>query len=242
MKKTAFLLIALAPLLLSSCFDILEEIYLEKSGKGTYLYTVDMSALMDESMKELLQSGGEEGENSLDGIEMDSVVYFKDSNPEDLKAMSRPEVFERAFMKIQMSDSQDKMVLQFGLDFENVDEIAYFLQNMDKLMGDSMEGNPMGGGLLPSGSSAEAFLQKGKKLTRLSTPSFGDAGMSEEDMGMMSMFMESATFRTIYHLPGKVSKTTIPGAVIDGNTLTVESSLLDLMENKTSVEGWVKYK
>jgi translation elongation factor P/translation initiation factor 5A len=243
MKKSLLLILALAPLLLSSCFDILEEIYLEKNGKGQYLYTIDMSALMDESMKELLQGAGEEGEeNSLEGVEIDSVVYFKDSDPEMLQAMDKPEIFERAFMKIQMSDEQDKMVMQFGLDFENVGEIAYFLQNIDKLMGDSMEGNPMGGGLLPSFNEAGMFMQKGKKLTRLASLSLGGEEISEDDMGMLSMFMESAIFRTVYHLPGKVKKTNIPNAVIDGNTLMIESSMLDLMKGEAEQKGWVKFK
>lgn len=242
MKKSLLLILALAPLLLSGCFDILEEIYLEKNGKGTYLYTVDMSALMDESMKELLQGGDEGGENSLEGVEIDSVVYFKDSDPEMLKKMDKPEIFKRAFMKIQMSDDQDKMVMQFGLDFENVDEIAYFLQNIDKLMGDPMEGNPMGGGLLPSSDATEMFMQKGKKLTRLGSIALGGDAMSEEDMGMFSMFMESATFRTIYHLPGKVKKTNIPNAVIDGNTLMIETPMLDIMKGEAEQKGWVKFK
>lgn len=243
MKKYLSLILVLSSLLLSSCFDILEEIFLEKNGKGQYLYTIDMSALMDESMKELLQGAGEEGEeNSLEGVEIDSVVYFKDSDPEMLKKMDKPEIFQRAFMKIQMSDEEDKMVMQFGLDFENVDEISYFLQNIDKLMGDSMEGNPMGGGMLPSSDADEMFVQKGKKLTRLGSLALGGEEISEDDMGMLSMFMESATFRTIYHLPGKVKKTNIPGAVIDGNTLMIETSMLDIMKGEADQKGWVKFK
>lgn len=243
MKKSFFLILALLPLLLASCFDVLEEIYLEKNGKGQYLYTIDMSALMDESMKELLQGATEEGEeNGLEGVEIDSVVYFKDSDPETLKKMDKPEIFERAFMKIQMSDEQDKMVMQFGLDFENVNEISYFLQHIDKLMGESMEGNPMSGGLLPSSDAAEMFMQKGKKLTRLGSLALGGEDVSDDDMGMLSMFMESATFRTVYHLPGAVKKTSIPNAVIDGNTLMVESSMLEIMKGEAEQKGWVRFK
>jgi hypothetical protein len=244
MKKLTFLFLLLTPILFSSCFDILEEIYLDKSGKGTYLYTIDMSALMDESMKEMLQSMGGEGEeqdNSLDGIEMDSVMYFKDDASIDWSGFERPEVMKRSFLKIQMSDEQDKMVLQFGLNFEHVDEIAYFLQNIDKVSGSSMEDNPMGGGLLPSGTASELFQLKGKKLTRLVGPEMGN-DINDEDMSMMSMFMESATFKTVYYLPGKVKKTNIPGAVMDGNTLIVESSLLDLMQGNANPSGWVKFK
>lgn len=242
MKKLLLPLIVLMPLFLTGCFDILEEIYLEKSGKGQYLYTIDMSALMDESMKELLQSGEEGEENSLEGVEMDSIIYFKDSDPEKLENLSKPEILKRSFMRIQMSDLEDKMVMQFGLDFENVNEIAYFLQNIGQLMGDSMADGPMGGGLLPSIQATEMFTQKGKKLSRLASLSLGGAELGEEDMGMMSMLLESATFRTVYYLPGNAKKTNIPGAVLDGNTLTVESSMSELMNGEARQEGWVKFK
>lgn len=242
MKRLAILFLALSPLLFTSCFEILEEVYLKKDGKGTYLYTIDMSSIMDESMKEILASASEEGEaNSLDGIEIDSMVYFKDSNPAEIAELSRPEVFKRAFMKIQMSDEQDKMVMQFGLDFENVEEIDYFLKNLDKVSGDGMQGGEMGKGLLLTSKAAEMFSLKGKKLSRLSSPSIGDE-VNNEDMSMLSLLMESATFTTVYHLPGNVKKTTIPGAVIEGKTLTVESSLLDLMNGDSELSGWIKYK
>ncbi|MBK7408398.1 MAG: hypothetical protein IPL49_16915 [Saprospirales bacterium] len=243
MKRLAILFLTLSPLLFTSCFEILEEVYLKKDGSGTYLYTIDMSAIMDESMKELLASATEEGEaNSLDGVEIDSVIYFKDANPQEIAELSRPEVFKRGFMKIQMSDEQDKMVMQFGLDFENVEEIDYFLKNLDKVSSDGMQGGEMGKGLLLTSKAAEMFSLKGKKLSRLSSPSLGNEEVNDEDMGMLSLFMESATFTTIYHLPGNVKKTTIPGAVIDGKTITVESSLLDLMNGESAQSGWIKFK
>ena len=241
MKRLAILLVVLIPIFFSSCFEILEEIYLQKDGKGTYLYTIDMSALMDESMKELLASAAEEGEaNSLEGVEIDSIIYFRETNPKEIAALDRPEIFERAFMKIQMSDEQDKMVMQFGLDFENVDEIDYFLKNLDKISGDGLQGGEMGKGLLLTSEAAQMFGLKGKKLTRLATPNFGE-DVNNEDMSMLAMFMESATFTTIYHLPGKVKKATIPGAVIDGKDVRVESSLLDLMNGEDAPSGWIKF-
>ncbi|MCB9284423.1 MAG: hypothetical protein H6563_10150 [Lewinellaceae bacterium] len=241
MKRFALLLVVLTPLLFSSCFEILEEIYLQKDGKGTYLYTIDMSALMDESMKELLASAAAEGEaNSLEGVEIDSTIYFRDANPDEIAALDRPEIFKRAFMKIQMSDEQDKMVMQFGLDFEDVGEIDYFLQNLDKVSGGDLQGGEMGKGLLLTSQAAQMFALKGKKLTRLATPDLGE-DVNNEDMSMLSMFMESATFTTIYHLPGKVKKTSIPGAVIEGKDVRVESSLLDLMNGEEAPKGWIKF-
>lgn len=242
MNRVALVLLPAALVLFSGCFEILEEIFLEKGGNGTYLYTIDMSAMMDESMKELLQSSGAGEENSLAGVELDSVVYFKDSNPEEISRLERPEIFERGFMKLLMSDSLDKMVIQFGLKFENVEEIAYFLQNLDKVSGEGMEGGPsLGQGLIPTAETAGAYALKGKKLTRLAA-----AGMEieaeDDEMGMMSMVMESATFTTIYHFPGDVKKTSISGAVVEGNTVKVEAPFLDMLKGGSAGSGWVKFK
>mgnify|MGYP000751864680 CR=1 FL=1 len=44
-KITRIALILLIPFLLSSCFDIKEEIYLKKNGSGTYQFVIDMSKL-----------------------------------------------------------------------------------------------------------------------------------------------------------------------------------------------------
>ena len=243
MKRFALILLPLVFLLSSGCFEILEEIHLQKNGKGTYLYTVDMSALMDESMKELLQSAGEGEGNSMDGLEVDSVIYFRTTHAEEIKSLEHPEVFERAFMKMLMSDSLDKMVIQFGLEFEKLSEIGYFLENIDKVTADESEegGIQMGKGLLLGGTSTGMFSLKGKKLTRTVEPN-AELEADDEEMGMMSMFMESATFTTIYHLPGNAKKTTIPGAQMDGATVKVESSLLDMLKGEAKTSGWIKFR
>jgi hypothetical protein len=237
MKRLVILLAALAPLTLTGCFEILEEIYLENGGKGRYVYTIDMSAIMDDSMQEMLQG---EGESSLVGTEIDSVMYFKETHAEEIKGMSKPEIFKRGYMRLQISDDNDKMVMEFGLDFEDVNEIAYFLQNLNGFLGESMQGGEMGGGMILIPQTAEMFALKGKKLTRSGFAGLG-GGMPEEEMGMMAMFMEGATFISQYHFPSKVKKTTIEGAVVEGKTVRVETSLLNLMSGAGVPLGWIKF-
>jgi len=243
MKRIALILLPLFVFLSTGCFEILEEITLGKDGKGKYLYTVDMSALMDESMKEMLQGAGDEGGNSLVGVEVDSVVYFKDFPAEKLAELENPRVFERGFMKILMSDSLDKMVIQFGTEFDKIEEVTYFLENLDMVTGDAVGGGeiPMGQGLFPGGNTAGKLVLKGRKLTRTSIPKV-EIEADEDEMGMMSLFMESATFTTVYNLPGKVKKTSIPGAVIEGKTVKVESPLLDMLKGDANTGGWIKFR
>lgn len=242
MNRFGLLLLPLFVFLSVGCFEILEEISLRKDGTGTYQYTVDMSALMDESMKEMLEGAGEEGGNSLVGMEVDSIVYFRESFAEKIAELENPGVFERGFMKILMSDSLDKMVIQFGTEFENTGEITYFLENLDMITGgDAMGGGiPMGEGLFPGGNTAGSLALKGKKLTRTNNPKT-EIEADDEEMGMMALFMESATFTTIYNLPGNVKKTTIPGAAIEGKTVRVESPLLDILKGEAKTGGWIKF-
>ena len=103
-------------------------------------------------------------------------------------------------------------------------------------MGEDQGNGMMGGGLsgmMPGG----ALFELGKKsLKRLPTPK-PDELMDGEEMDMAKMFLSTAEYKTIYHFPGRVKKTTIPGAQIDGNTVTVVTSLVEVMEGKADVAG-----
>ncbi len=70
----------------------------------------------------------------------------------------------------------------------------------------------------------------------------GNDEMDEESMQYLKMFLSNAKIKTTYHLPGKVKKSTIPNAVIDGKIVKVENSFLDILEQKVKVDGYIKYK
>ena len=69
-----------------------------------------------------------------------------------------------------------------------------------------------------------------------------DNNLNDDELGMAKMFFSAASYKTVYHFPGKVKKATMSGAEIDGKTVTINNSFLDLMEGKAKMEGEIKFK
>ncbi|MCB0704223.1 MAG: hypothetical protein KDC34_02895 [Saprospiraceae bacterium] len=240
MKRLSVLLTFCSLFLFTGCIEILEEIYLNKGGSGKYQIMVDMSALMDESVQDMLgEFGGEEGANSLKGIELDSVINFSDSAADQIKALDRPEVFEGSQMRMAVSDSRDEMVITISMNFKDLSDIEYFSSHLSEIAGEGIDGG-MSTGLIPEGTNY--LTLKGKKLTRHAAPEGAMGALSEEELSMAQMFFQGATFTSVYHFPGKVKKTTIPGAEIDGNKVTIVSDMLEVMSQEIDLSGDIQFK
>ncbi|MEZ4851841.1 MAG: hypothetical protein R3B93_25160 [Bacteroidia bacterium] len=72
----------------------------------------------------------------------------------------------------------------------------------------------------------------------------GDDEEMAQAMEMAKMFMGSASFKSIYHFPGKVKKVENDDARIsaDKKTTTLEVKLLDIMEGNASLGNKIYYK
>lgn len=241
MNKLTFLLLFAMSFFFTSCLDVVEEVYLNRDGSGKYSVTIDMSSLFaDDFMKSMIQSSLEQDStlNMSGGIpEMDTMIYFKDM-PADQKG-SNPAFWNRVNSQIVMSEEKGKFLTTINLDFEKTSDIAYLYDNI----GSMGQGNPQlsgmagEGGVLPSGV---AYSLAKNVLTRKSTKP--QAAEESEEMDMMKMFLGSATHRTIYHLPGNVKKVSMPGAIVNGKTVTMEASLVEVMEGKAQLDGTIKFK
>jgi hypothetical protein len=245
MKKIVFLLLASA-FLLTSCIDMMEEIYLNRDGSGKYSLTFDMSGLFsDPMMKGMIEEMMSEGGVSSQFTDTDTVIYFRDLPAEERQKMSNPKLWEKAMMRLTMSESEEKMMSVMEFEFDKLDDIASFYSDLSKLGegGADMTGGMMGEGGMLTSLGAAAYSLKGKKLTR-SAPDVSNKENQEEDeeMAFIKMFLASGSYASVYHLPGNVKKTNIPGAVIDGKTVTVRNSLMDVMDGKANTNGEIRFK
>ncbi|MBR9919397.1 MAG: hypothetical protein GYB31_01065 [Bacteroidetes bacterium] len=240
MKRLALLLAVASMFVFTGCIEILEQIYLEKGGSGKYQITIDMSAMMDESVQDMLgQFGEEDAASQLKGIELDSLIMLEEVNKEAISNLDKPEVFKGSQLRMIMSDSRDEMIMKMSMNFTELDDISYFTQHLGEVMGEGgMDG--MSAGLVPEGTNLLSL--KGRKLTRHPAPADVEQMFSEDEMAMARMMFDGATFTSIYHFPGKVRKTSIPGAEVDGNMVKVESDMLDIMSNEEDLSGVIKFK
>ena len=237
MTKNIFLLLVASSFLLTSCIETLEEIYLNKDGSGKYNVTFDMSEFFSNPMMKSLieEAAKEEGEEGgFDLGETDTLIHLGESGMAE-------GVMKNAIMRMTMSDSLGKFMINMSFPFENVGQIDEFFQQLSE-QGAGPDAGMMGGMsnmLTPGGK----FVFKKKRLTRLKADKSGaDDLFAGEDGEFVKMFFSGGSHTTVYHLPGKVKKTTIEGAEVDGNTVTVERPLMDLMEGKAGLEGEIRFK
>lgn len=244
MKKwIIFPLIALVSFGLTGCFDVIEEIHLNKNGSGKYNVTMDMSSLMSDGfmkgmLKEQLKGEMEESEEDVP-MEKDTLIYLKDSPGFGSATADEQKLIEKVVMHMTMSESKEKMLINIAFPFDKVADIESMTKAMQKMDTNNQLGGMMGGNMMPGGESK--FIMKKGMLTRTPAPKM-EKSEDEEGMEMMKMFLGSASFKTIYHLPGKVKKVTIPNAEVDGSMVTISNSLLDLIEGKAKIDGDIKFK
>lgn len=240
MKIINSLFLVFSLFMFTGCLDMVEEMSLNKDGSGAYALTFDLSSIMeDPMMKGMIQQMMEEQDGidfGEEGMEQDTVIYFKDS-PElaDLRE-EKPEFWDKVKMRTLMSESKKKIMVSMEFEFKSIDDINYFYDNLQKVG----EQNQMGSGFLPLASKGLFSLKK-KELVRSPVKIDKEATQNEE-MEMARMFLATGTYQTIYHLPGKPKKSTIPNAVFDGNSVSISTSLLDVMDGKATLDGSIKFK
>lgn len=245
--------------LLTSCFDILEEIRLNRDGSGTYAITMDMSELMSnpfmqEALKEEMAKEGQDQEV----MKIDSSFSFVDAEdlPRDMTATER-ELIRRVQMRMQLDQEEGQMLITASYPFDDVDQLNTISRLFSRMQaredaeaGDSTGfQNPFGmlGGIDDFASTESRFQMKKKSFSREATPRTKEDGSDEEELDesmedMMRSIFADISFRTIYHLPGKVKKTTFENAEIDGNTLTVTYDMVDVMEGRPVMSGEIKFR
>lgn len=254
MRKITMFLLAGSMLFMTSCLNIIEDIYLNKDGSGKYVMMFDMSGLfenpfMKSAMEEQTKKDGAEDVE----LEKDSIMYYKDMFQEGDLNNEEMTLIKDLGMHLVMSKKNNQFYIKTEFPFSSFEEYNKINAVLSKLKKDDEDetGEDAAGGMGGLGSMFGAggpmgdkpqFLLKRRKLTRSSLIEENQEEMDEETKGYMNMLLGDATIKTTYHLPGKVKKTTIPNAIVNGKIVTVENGFLDIIEQKAKVDGYIKYK
>jgi hypothetical protein len=228
--------------LASGCFNVFEELSLNKDGSGTYSMKMDLSQFMsDDFMKNMLREAinQESAASSLSDLEQDSLILFK-SLPEELKARTgRPEFWDNVTMRLKVSDKDDEFYTITTLQFKDLKDIDFFHKNVSSMLAENGAGGLLPGDVIPGGAS---FRLGKNMITRLPAGEAKNPEMEGEEMEMLKLLMSDSKFTTTYNLPGMVRKTTIPGAKVSGSTVKVETDLISMMEGKGKTNGEIRFK
>jgi hypothetical protein len=237
MKKLISIVSIIFFLSLTSCIDIIEEIFLEKNGSGKYLITVDMKsmiAMKDLWLKQSLLGGKNTSNFSED--KTDTVIYFNNMADSVRSKFKHPELLERAFVRITMDEDAGAAFASLEFPFKDVEEVNTLLQDL----GNASSGSVKEFGFFGFLSSYKVTKRSIERTTLFKTQ------VEQPDsllaFAAAQMFMANARVKTIYHLPGKVKSATIPGAYIRGDECMVEVTYPEFVGRKKSVDGKVVFK
>lgn len=245
MRKMIVFLLAGSMVFMTSCLNVIEDFYLNKDGSGKYAVMFDMSGLFENPfMKSAIKEQVKKDDAGEDAMEKDSVMYYRDMFKEDALTASERDLIKDLSMNIVMSEKKGTFYISTEIPFSSLEEYDKINAVLAKVKSDEDDGGGLGGmfeGNGPMGNKPQFKLEK-RKLIRL--PSAVDMmdEIDDETMGMMKMMLGEAKMKTTYHLPGKVKKTSIPNAMVDEKTVTVERVFLDILEQKTTIDGYIKYK
>jgi len=246
MKLRTWILLLVLAVSASSCINVIEEIFLKKDGSGQYVLKVDMSDLFNNPMfKSMMdESDGKSTTKGPFGQELgetsDTTLNVYTMLQNEGQTVDNPDFWKRVNTRIKTDEEAGEMYMNFTLDFEELNEIAYFFENLEQVLPSDGEGDMFGpGGIAPA---SLAYTLKKRTLTRVSTYEPAEENMDDEAEQMMKMFFAGATYKTIYHLPGKVKSADFADADVDKKTVTVTVPLTEIMEGDPKLDGSITFK
>lgn len=211
-------------LLLSSCLDIEEEIFLNADGSGTYISKVDMT----EMLEMILMMAPDSVKESADTDHLlDSILSSQEMT--STMASTTDQYNSIAGITGAVSEIEDGV---FKMQF-NFDSPA----SLNEALAINADGD-MGLGPIRYQLERRKFTRHQSGVPDL------EGSYDESQMEMAKMMLTDATYTTRIHFPGKVKRCSNDDATIvgTGRTVVMEAPMLDLMEDPSLLENTVKFK
>jgi hypothetical protein len=246
MKRVFILIPFFACLLCTSCIDILEEFFINKDGSGKYLVTYDLSAVLEPEFQNMLgglsEMSGDESTsdinfNDLNSVELDSTSSMTEMGSTLNVSEQEADLLSRSFMHMEISGSSKVFKIAMEVNFNDASEIEQFFTLFEKAQAEDGQALP-----LSQFSTPTRISIKKNTLVRTSDAAEATDSEVENSMAMMGMFFAEAVYTSKYYFPKKIKKTTMEGASIDGNVLSIENNFLDVMLSKADLSGEIKFK
>lgn len=236
-------------MLLSSCANITEEIYLNADGSGEYLVYTDVisstRAMMigmmssfypDASQDSLIQIVDEQIWDDFPA-EVDSIIDFSSRVPDSIKNdPAKKKYLDK--MVMFMKGSREEAFLNSGMSFkfDNVDDLQGFQDFMNE--NQAATGGSMGMDM-PNVQVTYSF--DGSTFSRTSTP-FESIDMNDSTMMMLNTMLEGSKSKLILHLP-KAAKEVSQSQLLEqkGNDVIYEFDLIKVINGEQTTDVKVKF-
>lgn len=218
------LAILMSSVLLTGCFDIVEEVHYKKDGSGTYKFTMDMSGL--QSLMAMAMAADTTGQMNLD-----TLSAFSREMAQKVQGIS-------GISNIREIGDAESLVFGIEFNFANLEALN---KAATEVAADEIYGK----------SEKPTFKGAKKEFTRLDAKGFSslmDQMMGEggEEMEMAKMFLKDVSYTMIYHFDRKVKKVSNKLATVseDKKSVTLKYFMFDDERGGAgaSIENSIKLK
>ncbi len=237
MRKTIYTALIVFAGILAGCFDITEEIFLERNGSGKYLSTIDLRQMKDmiNMLKTMVPDSAKQEENGgLGGLEDSLQSMWKDL--ESIPGISEVK-----------REKKKEWVYLISFRFANARALNEAMTKRKKPEEQQQSGNfysftPGTFACNDTSLAGMSDIVKGMDPPAKTDSTQGDSTMMA--MNMMKSFMGDMKYTSIYHLPGKVSSFTNKKATLskDRKTLILSFNLTDETDTVKTLVNEIKYK
>jgi len=225
--KNSSLLFIIFIFTLTSCFEIREEMDIKNDGAGTYSITLDMS-----KSKNMLDMAEQMAEN-------DDKIPFSEIDSAFIKSAEALNTME-GISNAQGIKDRENYIFITKFDFKSIDALNDALNEMNKRKYPELENFPIVYKYEKKVlERTNHFYMKG--LTDFSEQTGGD----EQKLGQIKAMMQTAIYTSIIRTPdGKIKKFSNSKATLSDNKkeLRLSANLLEIADNKVSIENIVKIK
>lgn len=230
--KINYLIFASLLFLLSSCFEVREEIDLKNDGSGTYQMVLDMSKsknMLDVAMK-MAESDEKMQATGNPFADVDSAFV---KGAQSLNGMD-------GISNAKGTYDKQNYVFTTKFDFKNVDALNDALNELNKRKYPDLESFPV-----TYKFEKKIFERTNhfhiKDLTNFSEQAGGD----EQKIAQVQAVLKTATYTCLIRIPdGKIKKFSNQKAVLseDKKELRLSANLMEITEGKISLENVLKIK
>lgn len=253
---------------LASCSPITSEMWFESNGSGRLLTTIqmdDMGSFMQGMGAMFADSTGTSALDTTFNIDekIDTSITLAQAMPDSVKELL-PTLEGLDKILIQMNSNPETQEFSFGIDInyesqKELDEIKKTLENVSEAQKQN-NGGGLGGDMsstmmtdynidyekgiitLPGMDMAKEMGQDSSMAMFM--PMLDSLEYMEDDSPekMMLEMMFNIELNTIVHAPGKILEVNDESGKIEGNTVTFNDTLLELMKKGDMGDRVIKYK
>ena len=245
MKIKKIIILLITGLFLVSCV-FTEELHIKNDGSGSYAFSMDMSQMM-ESMK---------GMSTKDSLKeskvLDTIVLFKDILSENKDSIAKLDADEKEMLKtledftmrMQVDEEKGKMLMAFGLEFKNINDLKNMEEKIAKAQ--SLSEKKKANTTMPSNSNTEYSFDGNtfKRIVTLKDLSKEKTDEFDKMIKQSNSFLDGSQYKLVYHFESSIQHVSFKGAQISENkkTLTIEMPMDTIIKNPQLLNFEVKLK